>query len=440
MNCIHCGASVSDDAKFCTNCGKILGAEESSAPIIPDANESGTASSAVSLTKPEEIISEEETAAEALHNDTAIPSDEKPSEISDSETEKEPAPFIDTQQNITAPEEITPAAEENTIDNNSYAEIPETEYSHSEILPVEEAPKKLSAGRAIGAAVIAFFAIIFLIIVNLLFSARIGLSSDVIRKSAESLSAETILDSQLNDKETVAEYIFNNMHGSFITKSNAEVKDVRSFIIKTDIIDFIAGKLESYSAYLINGTESDDPSLTAEELADFFRDNDKLITEEFGYQMKEKDYADVEKELEDAGLSKALSIEKWSDEADFNFKNTRFIFSYITIGIIFAIALVLCIWSAIVLDRHTRTIMGYIGNIAFISGLVIFIPTAAFLIAASAAALWTGSVAIYAAAKLLLPFAAIGACTGLFEIIVGIIFKKIRKYIKKKELKMNGGC
>ncbi len=458
MICKICGNNVSDDAKFCTGCGAKI-EEEPTAPVTEENTAEAEAYEPVyeACTAPsEDTVTYEETHAEeyAPIQEEYTPYEETPAEESTpvsleklvsedavSAIEAEKAMTSETHEEIPQPENVSPAIE-NTASRTygQAAELKASEvFAQEERMPVESAPKKLSAGRAIGVSAISIFAIVFLIVFNLLITARIGLSGDILGKAASSLRAEQILDGKLDGDKTAAEYIYDNLDEKLITKSGAEVKDMRSFLIEADFVGFFSETLEGYASYLING-EGDDPSIGSEDIAKFIEDNNTLFYYEMNFAMSENDYNKLEESLADEGFDEALSLDEWGKEIGFSVSNVHFIFSFITIAVVFAIVLVFYIWTAIVLDRHTKSIMGFFRTITLIGGLVIFIPTALLLIGAPIAALYTGNAVIYIASELLLPFAAVGACTGLFEIIVAVIFGKIRKLIKKRERKMNGGC
>lgn len=436
MNCKFCGVSISDDARFCTVCGKKVEAEEANKPLT----EENTAAEAAAVSRPSDISHAEESS-------DVITSAEITTEAA-SETSEEKAEIASEKKIETNTEEMNASSSDessdlsdNALSNESVqeadgfsAEMPVSDESFSQevVMSVDEAPKKLTAGRAVGGAVLAFFAVIFLIIFNIVLSARIGLSSDVLGKSVSSVKAGTLLDTELKDGQTAAEYIYENLDGPFITKSNAQVKDVRSFLINSNLVDFASETVEAYAAYLVNGTEKNNPSIGSVEIADFLKDNDDVIYSEFGYRMTDADYVDVEESLADEGLDEALSIDEWSNKIGFKLGNLHFVFSAVTIAIIFALALVFFIWTAIVLDRHTKNIMGYFRTITLIGGLAVFLPSAAFLIYAPFAVLNGGPAAAYLAFRLLTPLAVIGGCTGLFELVVSFIFGKIRNLFKKR--------
>ncbi|MCD8187274.1 MAG: zinc ribbon domain-containing protein [Ruminococcus sp.] len=389
MICKNCGKELSSNAKFCTKCGSktelgdMTSAETQSAEVNPD-----------SVSEPE---------SESTYDSAA----------SSSSGYTEPA------ENIGAAADI--------IQNDGFSSG-DTDYIPAE--PEPAAPAKLTAGRVTGAVAVSILTVIFLILFNLIFCARIGLSSDIVKSSADSLSMETILELSYDDNQTVAEYIYDNIDSKFISESGMECKDLKSIIIKSDLKSFIADRAESYAAYLINGSESKDPSLTVDEITEFFQDNEDVFEEELGYVygMTKEDYSELTSSLEDEDFDEALSVG--------NLKNLYLIFSFITIGVLFAIVILLFIWIAIILDKNYKHIMGFIGNNLLIAGIIFLVPSVVFLIGSSIAAVYGGSAIAYICAKMLLPFAAVAACTGVFEIIVAVIFKKIKKHIKKTQVKL----
>lgn len=395
MKCKECGQIVPKDSKFCTFCG----AE------IDTANEN----------------SEE--------NPVSVPE-----EAAAAESEKEIAVFSsdDVENTELHTEEAAPEAPGVSVEA-----VPCEENVHK--TEIEKVPKRLSAGRAVGASVISIFTVLFLIIFNLVFCGRIGLSGDIVRNTAKSLKSETLLDSEYDGNETVLDYIYGCLDKDFIRESGAEAKDIRNILIKSDFNEFVADKLGDYAQCIINGEHEDDPSLTTDEIKIYLEEHDSVFTEELDYRMTVQDYETVSKSFERDGLIRDLSITEWNDYLGFSLWNIHFAFSFITIGIAFALVLVLYIWTAIVLDKNGRHVMGFFGNVTLIAGVVTFVPSLIFLIGSAHAAVITGALAAYAGSRILLPFALVAVCTGLFEMIVGIIFRKINKHIKRRALRANGG-
>lgn len=391
MKCKKCGNTIPEDCRFCTFCGA----------AVSEIDASGEKSD----------VSEPEKEAAVFSSDD-MPADGTGSAAAETEETPETVRMADVHELDQKPETVSEAA---------------------------ETSKKLSAGRIFGASVISVFTVIFLIVFNLIFCAKIGLSGDIVRNAAKSMSSGAVLDSKYDGSETVLDYIYGCLDSSFIRESGAEAKDIRSILVRSDFSDFLADKLGEYADCIINGSHGEDPSLTADEIKIYLEEHDSVFSEELGYRMTVQDYQSISSSFEDDGLISDLSINEWSDDLGISLWNINFAFSFITIGIVFALVLVLYIWTAIVLDKRGRHVMGFFGSVTLIAGIVTFVPAVIFLIVSAQAALATGTLAAYAGSKILLPFAVIAACTGLFQIVVGVIFRKIRKHIKKRELKMNGG-
>lgn len=406
MNCKSCGNQLSDEAKFCTECGELIDKDT----VDTEAAEESTTEAV--MAEPAAVTSAE-TAEENTEEAVPAPDDEKTPAEEDVPvsgvkiTEAEAAPVI-KEDAPKAPEAVQiPSADE------------------------EKKPVKVGAGRIFGASVVAILAIVFITAAGLLLSAKIGLNGNVLRNRAEDANIGAILDSDYNDEITAAEYIYNNIGSSILGKKGIQPKDLRSFLIEADFEDFAAEKLEAYADYIIDGKDNN-PSASSEDFVEFFRNNENTAREEFGEPLSESDYKNMAVRLKNRGLDDALSTEVWGDKLGFSAGNLSYIFSYLTLGIVAAIALFMLVWIAIIVDKNARHLTGFYGNITLISGLIMFIPSAAFLAGASTIALSTNTLAAFLAAELLVPFALVMLCTGAFELVLGIIFKRIKKFIKKK--------
>ncbi len=410
MFCVKCGKVIDDNAKFCTGCG----AENS-----PDAVNTETVAApeknteAVAAVMPDETINEAVGEAKTAENVVSFSTDELDEHTFNNSPLKENSAVIDEP-------------------------IPDA-YPEVEALTEPEENKKLSAGRFAGAAVISVFLVIFILVFNLLLSTRLGLCENSLSKAMDRMNIEYLLDTKLDDKKTLNGYIYENLDGKFISASNAEEKDVRSLILALEIDKFAAENIKDYAAYLVDGSVRKDPSLTSDDVIEYLRDRSGIFESELDFIMSEIDYKQIERSLNNMKLDSKLSIERWSDNIGFNLSNSSFIFSFITIGIALAIVLVLYIWITIVLDKRGRFVMGYFGNSTFIAGLVTFIPALAFNIFSVYASLYTANTVIFVSAHLLAPLTTVAMIIGAFEIILGIIFKKSGKCLKKKALKTDGG-
>lgn len=403
MICKSCGNLLSDEAKFCTECG--ANADSAEETTVTAETEIGSDISTAEA--------ETETAVEAVKEIA----DEAESASVD---EEEKAPEKNEAAAVITEEAAKPEAAATVTEEAPKA--PETE---------EKKPIKVGAGRIFGASLVSILAIVFITVSGLLLSAKIGLNGNVLKNRAEDANLGVILDADVNDETTAAEYIYNNIGSAILGKKEIQPKDLRSFLIAADFEDFAAEKIEAYADYIING-KGKDPSASSEDFVQFFRDNEDIAREEFGEPFSESDYKNMAVRLENRGLDDVLDVNEWSDKLGFNAGNLSYVFSYLTMGIVAAIALFMLVWIAIIVDKKARHLTGFFGNIALISGLVMFVPSAAFLAGASTIALSTNTLAAFLAAELLVPFALVLLCTGAFGIVLGIIFKRIKKFIKKK--------
>lgn len=430
MFCNKCGNSLADDAKFCTECGANVEQEE----IVVNAPDADTSQ------EPEKTEPKAEEAAVELSSDVeaeTVSEDNNVLEEAFPDPETAPESAAD-KPNIFSSDEV-PEITDNSLAAAPLPDGPLIVEQNEAAQQKPEAPKKLSAGRFVGASVISVFLIVFLLIFNIILSAAIGLNSKSLPKAVRAIRLENLLDTKINSDETLNDYIYKNLDGKFIRSSNAEKKDVRNLLLRLNITEYAAEHLKDYMAYLIDGTQTKDPSLTSDDIIDYLKKNSDVFEEELSFYMKDSDYKEISDSLDEMNVDDKLSLENWSDTIGFNLSNVHFLFSFITIGIVFAFVLVLYIWIAIVLDKRGRHIMGYFGNATLTAGLVTFIPAAAFAVVAAAAALYTGNTIVFVCAYLLFPFVCCALIIGAVEILAAIIFKKVKKHLKRKELKINGG-
>lgn len=296
---------------------------------------------------------------------------------------------------------------------------------------VPAAPVKVGKGRIFGASVVALFAIIFLMLVSLITSLKIGASGRTLNKRVTKLDLNTVLNAEF-DKKELSDNLYGTIKFGSVTNGSATVSDFKEYLKKSDILEYAGENIENYANYIIDG-KGKDPSITSEDIGyDFFAENNDAAYEVFDYELSKKDIKKIIGNLENEGVDDNLSIKEWGKKAGTDMKNISYVLSYITVGILFALVLVLMIWIAIIVDKKGRHIMGFFGNILFISGLVVFLCgvgiTAGMMIAFSL----TSNVVFYLAYNILLDFGILALIIGFSELVIGFIFKKIGKSIKKK--------
>ena len=301
-------------------------------------------------------------------------------------------------------------------------------------VPQKEASAKVGKGRIFGASIVAFFAILFLIVVNVLVCCKIGLSGGTLRKRVEKLNVNTFLNAELDGKD-VSENIYNSVGFRTVSDGNADISDFKEYIKNSDILEYAGDNIENYADYIINGN-GDDPSINSEDITyDFFAENNDAADDAFGYEFRKDDLKKIRKNLESEGVDEALSVKEWKKEIGIDPKNVSYAVSYITIGIVSALVLIMLIWIVIIVDKKGRHVMKFFGNVLFISGLVIFLCGAAVTGGAMIAFSLTSNVVFYLISNILLTFGILALIIGFSEIVFGLIFKKIGKALKNKSKK-----
>ena len=300
-----------------------------------------------------------------------------------------------------------------------------------ESVPVQKTAK-VGAGRIAGASAVSVFAVVFLIILSFALCFKFGVSGKMLRTRIEKLSANTLLSAEFEDDE-ISDNIYKTIGFRSITHGNATEADFKDFLVKSDMLSFIGENAENYADYIFNG-KGKDPSIGASEIkTDFFKANNDVADEVFGYTLGKDDLKLIQSRLEEENIDEALSIKEWNKKSGFDLKNVSYILSYITLGVFLALIIVLFIWIAIIVDKKGRHIMGFYGNILFISGIILFVSGLGVLAGSAIAYSITGNVMFYLIQNVLLMFGILASAAGAFEGILGIIFKKIGKSKKKKE-------
>lgn len=293
------------------------------------------------------------------------------------------------------------------------------------------APVKVGAGRITGATVIAIFAVVFMIIVSLMFCVRLGVSGDILKKRVEKMDINTVLNADVGEW-SLSDAIYNETGFSDAAHGLVSRSEFRSYMADTDLLSYSAKYIKDYTDYIIGG-DIPDPSINSNDLAEFFVSNSETADNTLPVKMQTADYNRIRSTLESKETAKNFSIDEWSRKLNFRLENTNFIFSYVTIGIFLALVLVLLIWIAVVVDKRGRHIVGFYGTIFKWSGAIVFIIGLGVVAGASIAHVITGEFIFYLCASLLLPFGVFALCIGAAELLIGFVFNRIRSGMKNKE-------
>ena len=285
---------------------------------------------------------------------------------------------------------------------------------------------KVGAGRITGGVFISVFALFFLLLFSLTLSIKLGLSGGIVRNNIAKMDDRTLLESEFEGNElsnTIFAYLgLKNATGGMATESS-----FRNYMLRTDFVNYIGRTAHSYLDYLIDG-KGNDPSVTAEDFVyDFVKSNNRASIEEWGYSMTDNEYIIMSQNLENGGFTYDMSISQWSSSINFSLRNLKYLFSFLSIGVFLIIAALLFIWIAVVLDGSGRHITGFFGSILTMSGVVTLIIGGASVLVPALAYVFAHQTIFYVLSHALLTFALIAGCTGAAEIILGIIFKVVRK-------------
>ncbi|MDO4863347.1 MAG: hypothetical protein Q4A05_04170 [Ruminococcus sp.] len=293
------------------------------------------------------------------------------------------------------------------------------------------APTKVGALRVSFAGFIAILTIIFLTLVSLLFCLRIGASGDVLRNRTKNMNINTVLDADLG-KRSLSDTIYNESGFGTATDGQISKSDFRAYLAKTNLLEYTGDFVKDYADYFIEG-DIGDPSVNANDMAEFFIQNSDVADESFDYQLKTSDYNKIRTTLELKDTADHFSIDKWSKKAHFDLGNLNFVFSYVTLGIILGLVIVLLVWIAVIVDGRGKHIVGMYGSIFSCSGGIVFLVGLAAVAGTAIAHIITGWFIFYLCASLLLPFGALALGVGAVEFILGFIFKRIRRGIRNSD-------
>lgn len=442
MKCNLCGAVHEDDnLYFCITCGAMLKNPVTGEYVKENIGEASKEAS---------DISDNETSTENISAD--IPTEPEQDEILEispgilPEPEELPEPEPVKEEKIFSTEAIkdTPPAEpapeipreelhiakerEKATENTAIPPVQE------ETAPVEEAPQKpekVSAGKIFGAGVVSLITIIILTAVGLLFSLKLGFTGDNLHNIAKDLNKWSIINAKM-DGLTVSDNLYYKSDFDKATHNFADTTDFALFLAKTDFTGFCADKLEVYADYIIDG-KGDEPTLTENEIVDFFKENHDIAKETFGYDLQTADYNSMRTSLANNETAEKFSVSKIGWDLRFRLENIRYILSYLTLGILAAIVALLMIWIATLVNCKGKHIIGFFGNIFTFSGLAVILVSVAVSAGAALAHTVTGDFLCYLSSTLLLPTAVYGICIGAILLIAGLIIKKVKASVRTKE-------
>lgn len=473
MKCKNCGAVHEDEnLYFCIGCGAMLKnpatgkiVKENREDDIPQAEVKEVTDAPAPMEIPEELPTEPEKSAEEVsevdkliqfveEKKEAINSKEKPKE-NPKEIPAEKTPEKATEKAPEIPEK--PAQAEKPVSPISLEKEPPKEAKTEKLFiekereaavvppvenppPVEEnaaaeaavqKPAKVGFGKYFGGFFVALLAGIVLTAVCLITGLKLGLTGTNLRNIASDLNKWAVIDAELNGM-SLSDNLYYETDFDKATQGNASKTEFALFLADTDFTGFCADRLEQYADYIIDG-KGDMPTLKSNDVVEFFRENHSRGVEIFGYDMQTADYNAIRGSLDAHETEEKFSVDKIGWEMNFRLENIGKILSYVTIGILGAVFVLLMVWVAVILKNSKRAIRGYMGNIFTTSGLVVIAAAVAASAGAAIAYAVTGDFLCYLSSTLLLPSAAFCGGIGIVVLIVGLIIKKVNSSIRVKE-------
>lgn len=472
MKCRSCGASFDDEELyFCTVCGAML-KNPITKEMVPDNDDDAENPKPVPTENGgPDIIERPEQEAVPVPKEEASPEEEKAAEPVLPVTEKLPIeeekppveealpvaenPPVEEKLPIreappvnedTAPpvknEELYIARErERERENISQPEPPvipppvqpapfdDTQPKFAENPPPK--PKKVGAGRIMGASVISIFAGIVLVAVSLLFSLKLGLSPDRMSKSVKNTDVWKIINAEV-DGMTVSDAVYYETNFDKATHGFADKSEFAFYLSKTDVTGFLSEKVKIYADYILNG-KGDEPTVTENEITEYFMEYGETGKEVFSYDMQTADYNSIRSSLTDRKTSERFSVSGIGWNIKFRLENVKHLLSYPTLSILAVLFLVLLIWIAVVVNHKGKHTLGLYGNILRWGGIA---TIAAGFIASPAMALMyvlDEKFHYLCLSLLLFPPAVYAVIIGAILTVAGVILLKAKRAIKVKE-------
>ncbi len=431
MKCRYCNNSLEPNAKFCNKCGREIdrSKDESASDILKQLDAAAEALEK-SMNESENEIQNE------IHDEPAtmeIPVEKAESVPVTEKAETTPEPPTRTAKvsdrpvtETTAVKETSPA---DTVPDNSISE--NINYINSD-LPLDTLPVKVGAGRLFGAWWVGLLAFIILILISLMCCLKLGVSGNTVKNCINRADIVQFADSKVKDDTSVSDYLYELTDFYAVSGNTATKSEFRDFLTKSDFMNFVNDKTDSYINYIING-KGNEPTVSTNEMIEFIQQNPTAQKEAFGAQLVKDEYNGIRKQLEKKEVSQKLLISSWSSKLGFNLGMTKLFFQYLTLGIIAAVFVLLLIWIAIIVDKRAKHVLGYFGSILMTGGFIVFLVGFTAFLGSPLAYVHTVSLIAYACSELLVPFSLFAMATGAFEFIIGMILRKIRKFIVRKE-------
>jgi hypothetical protein len=294
--------------------------------------------------------------------------------------------------------------------------------------------KKVGGGRIFGASLVTIFAVAFMLLFSFVLAIKLGANGSVIRRRFEKLNDQTALTAEFDGKE-LSKTLYNSLGFRTATHGMADEAAFKRYLLATDFREYAGRVAEDYLDFIIDG-EGSDPSITAGDFVnDFVKANSSAAEDEFGYELTDEDYELLEKNLDKDDFSDSLSVREWRKQLGFDVDKLSYLFSFITIGIIGGIVLLFLIWISAIVDKRAKHVTGFFATIFNIVGIIVFLSGLVIIVGSALGFTFTHNVGFYLSESLLLPLSVILLIIGGAELLLGFVFRKSNRIIKKKAKK-----
>lgn len=427
MICKKCNAEYNDDSLyFCIGCGSML-KNPTTGEIVKE-NLADFPDEEIENTPTEEITdfsdSIDDTTDDTANEAVLPPPIQEESPVYSPETEIPP---------------ITETADDTPKYQDSFSEPehkwdsfppPEQDSTDAPTAVEKNAPVKTGAGRLTGAFFVSLLAGIFLFAACVLFSLKLGFNGDNLHETISNMEPWSAVNAEYNGM-SISDNLYYDAGFDKATHGFADKTEFALYMAKSDFNNFCADKVRQYADYIIDGLGKE-PTITENEIVDFFMGNHEIAKETFGYDMLTADYNSIRSSLSDKGTAEKFSVSKIGWEMKFRLENVKYILSYLTLGIITGAAVLLLIWVVFIVNHKGSHVLGFIGNTLAYSGLAAILTAIAVSAGAALTYTATGDFLCYLSSTLLLPSAIYCACIGFTLFVAGIIIKKVKKNLKIK--------
>ncbi|MDE5764916.1 MAG: hypothetical protein K2I00_08125 [Ruminococcus sp.] len=399
MKCKSCGKDIGDsNSSFCIYCGAMCRNPETEEILTENYVEENNPQTEMPVSD-SEIMSDETEISE----ETDITEFKK--EIPEQKSEK-----ISLKKNI--PEEI-------------YESEPPKDNKITKI--------KVGGTRITAAFFLSVISSMIFIVVCIALSLKLGVTADGLQNSVRRMDTWTVINADIGGM-SLSDRIYYACNFGDASQGYANKTEFAVYLSETDFMQFISSKTGKYADYILNGN-GEAPTVTENELADFFTDYSNIGKDVFGYRMQTSDYNAIRKSLSANNISDTMSVDRIGWKLNFRLENIHFLLSYVTIGIFVALFLVILIWTAIIVDKRVRYLLAMYGNILFWSGAVLIIAGIGISCVSAIAYVLTGNFILYVSVSCLLPTAGYIVFIGGVSVVIGYILRKIRRYIIHKSKK-----